>query len=383
MMRQLLSKTLLTLALLQSTTTAEPLRTFFGTNKGEGIYTATFETTTGSLSPITLAATTHTPGFLAIHPNQQFLYSTNAEFDTPNSGGVSAFRIHEDGSLTLLNKQPTLGRNACHLSIDTAGKSVVATNYSSGSVTAFQVLKDGSLSPADSTHPHAGSGEHANRQKAPHPHSAYVHPNNQYVYVPDLGIDKVMIYSLNSAKGTLSPAGHADVLGGSQGPRHMKFSNDGKQAYVLNELSLTLATYSVNTDTGQLDHIETISVFTDDNQQAVDTMSGAEIRIHPNGNLVYTSTRDLKGQGRDSISTFRRAQDGTLQLIANTPASVHFPRNFNIDPTGQWLIIAGQKSSTLAIFSIDKKTGALALKHTDIPFEEQPSCVEFLKSPDA
>lgn len=159
----------------------------------------------------------------------------------------------------------------------------------------------------------------------------------------------------------------------------MKFSADGHYAYVLNELALTVATFSVNPDNGQLDHIDTLSVFTKDNAAEPDTMSCAEIRIHPNGNWIYTSTRDLEAQGRDTLSTFQRTPDGTLQLIANTPASVHFPRNFNIDPTGQWLIAAGQKSSTLAIFSINPATGELTLKRTDIPFEGQPICVEFAK----
>ena len=369
-----------TLALLHSFVSAEQLRTYFGTSKSAGIYTATFDTATGRLSLITLATAIQSPGFLAVHPNQQCLYSTNAAFQKPNTGGVAAFRIHNDGSLTLLNKQPTEGRGACHLSIDATGQSVVAANYGSGNVAAFKILEDGSLAPSGSTHQHTGSGQHSKRQRAPHPHSAFIHPHNQYVYVPDLGTDKVMIYSLDSAQGALTPAGHADVPGGSQGPRHMKFSKDGKHAYVLNELSLSVATYSVNPGNGQLDHIETISVFTEGNAPELDTMSCAEIRIHPNGKWIYASARDLEGQGRDTLSTFQRTQDGTLKLIANTPASVHFPRNFNIDPTGQWLIAAGQRSSTLAIFSIAPTTGALTLKHTDIPFAGQPICVEFLSA---
>ena len=107
-------------------------------------------------------------------------------------------------------------------------------------------------------------------------------------------------------------------------------------------------------------------------------MTCAEIRVHPNGQWIYTSTRDLEDQGRDTLSTFKRAPDGSLSLISNTPAGVDFPRNFNIDPTGQWLIAAGQRSSTLAIFSIDPHSGMLTLHQSDIPFQGQPICVEFL-----
>tara|TARA_B110001469_G_scaffold43106_1_gene42546 strand:- start:11 stop:598 length:588 start_codon:yes stop_codon:yes gene_type:complete len=195
--------------------------------------------------------------------------------------------------------------------------------------------------------------------------------------VPDLGIDKVMIYSLDPERATLTLSGFADVPGGNQGPRHMKFSNDGTRAYVLNELSLSIATYSVNLKNGHLEHIDTQSVLT--HGSATKGMSCAEIRIHPSEQWIYTSSRDLDGQGRDLLSTFQRAADGPIKLIANTPAAVHFPRNFNIDPSGKWLIVGGQRSSTLAIFSINQDSGALTLKSADIPFEGQPTCVEFLQ----
>lgn len=368
-----------TLGILLSTLSAEQIRTYFGTGRGPdgAIHTATLDTHTGDLSAIRIAATIEFPGFLAIHPNQPFLFSTTAGFEKPNTAGVAAFRIHDDGQLTLLNKQPSHGISACHLSVDASGQTLVATNYRSGNVSSFQILKDGSLTPAISTHQHTGAAQHPKRQNAPHPHSIFIHPNNRYAYVPDLGIDKVMIYALDPAHGTLSPAGHADVPGGSQGPRHMKFSNDGKQAYVLNELSMTLATYTVNLENGQLTYIDSQSVWMDGGTP--EGMSCAEIRVHPNGNWIVTSQRDLNGEGRDSLSTFERKADGTLKLIANTAAGVHFPRNFNIDPTGRWLITAGQRSSTLAIFAIDPDTGALTLKQSDIPFEGAPTCVEFLK----
>lgn len=157
----------------------------------------------------------------------------------------------------------------------------------------------------------------------------------------------------------------------------MKFSSDGKFAYVLNELSLSIASYSVNIENGQLEYIDTQSVFT--NGVAAEGMSCAEIRIHPSEQWLYASIRDLAGHGRDALSTFQRAVDGSIKLIGSTPAAVYFPRNFNIDRSGKWLIVGGQRSSTLAIFSIHPDTGALTLKSADIPFEGQPMCVEFLQ----
>lgn len=379
MTRHTLSILLLPLALLITSLNAEQARVYFGTSNSPGIYTGELNTESGALSPLTLAAAIESPGFIAVHPNQQFLYSTTAGFDKPNHAGVAAYRINQDGSLALLNKLASEGKGACHLSVDATGQALVVAHYSSASATALKILPDGSLAHTGSVHQHSGSGTHPKRQKEPHPHSAFIHPNNQFAYVPDLGIDQVVIYRLDPTSGTITPAGHADVPGGSQGPRHMKFSNDGKQAYVLNELSLTVATYSVNLQNGQLDHVDTQSVFTNGNQQEFGTMSCAEIRIHPNGQFIYTSTRDLKGQGRDILSTFKRANDGSIELIANTPAAVHFPRNFNINPNGNWLIVGGQKSSSLAIFAIDPTSGALTLKQTDIPFDGGAICVEFLK----
>ena len=378
MTRNVFNKLLLPLALLSTFLPAKADRlVYFGTSQSEGIYTAEFDSEKGSLTPISLAAEIASPGFLATHPNQQYLYSTTAGFEKPNTGAVAAFRIHDDGSLSLLNKQPTLGRGPCHLSIDASGQTLIVANYSSGNVSAFPIRKDGTLAPASSTHQHTGSALDPNRQKEPHPHSVCIHPNNRHVYVPDLGIDKVMIYSLDPERAKLTLSDFADVPGGSQGPRHMKFPDDGKRAYVLNELSLSIASYSVNLKNGHLDYIDTQSVFT--NGIAAKGMSCAEIRIHPSEQWIYASIRDLNGQGRDLLSTFQRAADGSIKLIANTAAAVHFPRNFNIDPSGKWLIVGGQRSATLAIFSINQDTGALTLKSADIAFAGQPICVEFLQ----
>jgi 6-phosphogluconolactonase len=376
-LKHFISKALATLLLLTASLQADQTRVYFGTNKSAGIYTAQLDTADGTLSPLTLAAAIKAPGFIALHPNQQFLYATIIGFEKPNTSGVAAFRIKDDGTLDLINTLPSGGNGACHVSVDATGQSLVLAHYSSGSAAAFKINSDGSLVATDSLHTHTGSGEHPKRQKAPHPHSAFIHPNNQFVYVPDLGIDKVMIYRLSAEQGIITPAGHADVPGGSQGPRHMKFSADGKQAYILNELSPNVATYTVDFETGQLHYLDTDAVFSDGNTPEM--MTCAEIRLHPNGNFIYTSTRDLNQNGLDMLSTFKRSADGSLQLISNTPASVSVPRNFNIDPSGQWLIVGGQKSSTLAIFAVEPESGALTLKQNDIPFDGGAICVEFLK----
>lgn len=376
-LKHILPTALTALLFFTATLKAEHTRVYFGTSNSRGIYTSELDSESGSLAPLTLAAKIGSPGFIAIHPNQQFLYATTSGFETPNNAGVAAFKIQADGTLELINKLPSGGSGACHLSIDPTGQSLVVVHYSSGSTASFQILPDGALAATESLHAHSGSGEHPKRQNKPHPHSAFIHPYNQFVYVPDLGIDQIIIYQLSPELGTLTPIGSADVPGGSQGPRHMKFSPDGTHAYVLNELSLTVATYAVDLATGELLYLDSQSVFTD--SKTPDQMTCAEIRLHPNGRFVYTSARDLNETDRDTLSTFQRASDGTLELIDNTPANVSIPRNFNIDPTGRWLIAGGQNSSTLTIFSINPDTGELNLKQSDIPFDGGPICIEFIK----
>ena len=144
MTRNVFNKLLLPLALLSTFLPAKAARlVYFGTSQSEGIHTAEFDSEKGSLAPISLAAEIASPSYLATHPHQQYLYSTTTGFEKPNTGAVAAFRIHDDGSLSLLNKQPTLGRSACHLSIDATGQTLIAANNSSGNVSAIPIRKDG------------------------------------------------------------------------------------------------------------------------------------------------------------------------------------------------------------------------------------------------
>jgi 6-phosphogluconolactonase len=106
-------------------------------------------------------------------------------------------------------------------------------------------------------------------------------------------------------------------------------------------------------------------------------MLSAEIRLHPNGKFVYASNRDLTKQGRDSISVFTCYEDG-FQRLETVPAAVWMPRNFNIDPTGQWMLIGGQWSHDIAILKVDPSTGLLQFTGTRITFDGEPICIEFL-----
>lgn len=356
---------LIAMASFATTACAQTTRVYFGSSNSKGIYFSDLNVKTGTLTPPVLAAATEGAGFIAIHPNKQFLYAT----------GVSAFRINGDGSLTHLNTQVTQGRDCCHVSIDRTGQCLMAAYYENGAVASFQILEDGSLSEAKSFHQHPGAGAHPTRQTGPHAHSIFPNPANTHAYAADLGIDKLMIYALDPQAGTLTGAGFAEVPGGSMGPRHMKWSADGNYAYVLNELDLSISVFKPGKDAGSLEFIRTVPTL----PEGVDkeTMSGAEIRIHPSGRFIYASNRDLTDQGRDSISVFTRFEDG-FERLETVPAEVWIPRNFNIDASGKWLIVGGQQSNNLALFKVDPETGHIQYTGTTLPFEGSPICIEFL-----
>ncbi len=359
-------------ALSAPTAGAQTVRAYFGTD-GDGIYVAELDTASGTLAPPARAIEIGRPGFLAIHPNKRFLYTIAYGGPLGKQGGVAAMKIEADGTLSLLNAQSTEGRGGCHVGIDATGKCLMVAYYGSGSVASFRILEDGSLSEAQSYQLHEGSGSHPHRQDKPYAHSIIANPSGTYAYACDLGIDKVMIYRLDADRGTLAPAGEAAVPGGSMGPRHMKWSADGKHAYVLNELDLGVSLFKAARD-GQMEFVRTLSTLPED--VGKDKMTSSELRIHPNGHFIYAANRDTTGAGRDSITLFSCCEEG-FQRIETIPARVRVPRNFNIDPSGKWLLVGGQESHDVAVFGIDPANGKATFTGQRIPFPCGPICIEF------
>ena len=140
------------------------------------------------------------------------------------------------------------------------------------------------------------------------------------------------------------------------GPRHLKFGKDGKQIYVLGELTLTVVVGNLD-DQGLPTQSQVVKVMPEDRDSS--EMTCSEIRVHPNGRFLYTATRDLRGEGRDSLSVFKVLDDGQLKRIQVVSAECDIPRNFNIDPEGKWLLVAGQKSSEVPVFQV-REDGTLA-----------------------
>ncbi len=325
----------------------DKLRVYFGTytkaNVSEGIYTATLDLKTGVLTKPELAVVTGNPSFLAIAPSGKFLYAVG---EGGVGGGVSAFAINPDGKLTLLNRQEGGGKGPAHISIDSTGKHVAVANYGSGSVAILPIGEDGKLAPASSTIQHEGSSVNPARQKGPHAHSIYFDKTNKYVVSADLGLDKVLVYKFAAGKLTPNDPPSVSAKPGA-GPRHFAFHPDGKHAFVINEMDSTLTSFSWDEAKGTLTTIETLSTLPAEHKGN----STAEVVVHPSGKFVYGSNR-----GHDSIAGFA-FDGGKLKAIGHTPVGGKTPRNFNIDPTGQFLI-AGHQGSARA-----RKQGARISDH--------------------
>jgi len=355
---------------------AETIGVYFGTYTGgdspsRGIYQATLDVETGALSQPVLAAEATNPSFLEIHPNGRYLYTVS---ESGGAGSVGAYAIEPDGGLRLLNRQPSGGSGPCHVNIDPKGTTVLVANYGSGSVCAIPIQPDGRLADPTGFVQHAGSGPHSARQKGPHAHSVNLSGDGRFVFVADLGIDKIMIYRLDAAKGTMvanDPA-FASLKGGA-GPRHLAFAPGGRHAYVINELDCTITVFAYEPTSGALTSIQAVPTLPDDFRGS---STCAEVRVHPSGLFVYGSNR-----GHDSIAVYRvDPSTGMLTFIEHATAGIKTPRNFNIDPTGRFCLVANQGSDSVVVFRIDPSTGRLDPTDHRITVG-RPVCIRFLKRP--
>ena len=340
----------------------------------KGIHVSKFNAATGELSAPELAVETGSPSFLAIHPSKKYLYAVG-EMGTPGQkgGAVSAFRISQpDGRLTLINQVSSVGAGPCHISTDATGRMAMIANYGGGSVASYAIADNGALSESKTFVQHEGASVDPKRQKGPHAHSFNRSPDNRYGFACDLGLDKVLIYKLDPAAGTMTRQGHAAVPPGS-GPRHFAFHPSGKFAFVNNEMLMTVTTFAYDADKGALTEVETVSTLPEADRGKTG-LSTAETVAHPNGKVVYVSNRT-----HDTIAVFRcDPATGRLTLIQNAPAEGEIPRNFNLDPTGRWMIVAHQNSNTAALFKVDAESGKLTFTGKKIPVGGAV-CVRFLE----
>ena len=340
--------------------------TYTRTGVSKGIYRCLLDSDTGTLSVPELLCEIRKPSFLAFHPGKKCVYSVTEG----SLGSVTAFHVnHNTGKLDFLNKVHSGGEGPCHLTIDRSGNFLLTANYVSGSAAVLPVLPDGSLGEPVSVVQHSGYGMNSERQTAPHAHSINVSFDNRFVFVADLGIDKLMIYKFDTEKQSLTPAETPFFQADSgAGPRHFSFHPSGDYAYLINELDNTLYALSYDASNGRFERIQRVSILPDD-------FSGvslaAEVCVHPDGDFLYASNR-----GHDSIAVFAVNQvDGTIELRCFVTDGIDEPRHFNIDPTGRWLIVGSQDTDSIHLFRIgpDGIPVPTGISHT----VGQPICIKF------
>ena len=323
--------------------------TYTNKEKSKGIYTCVLDPETGKLGPVTLAAEAANPNFLALTPSGQFLYAVTEAMGS----SVAAFRVQADGSLAALNTLPAPA-GACHVWTDNAGHIVLVAGYGSGSIACFQTKPDGSLDKQTDSKQFAGSGPDAKRQTKPYAHSIYTDAENHFVYSCDLGTDSVWTFKFDPKDGKLAPNDPpASKVPPGSGPRHLAFNADGRFVYVCNEMGQSVTVFLRDAATGTLTSLQTVSSLPADFHPA-GMVTTAEIFCHPSGKWLYVSNR-----GHDSIAVYSIADDGRLTWLEDAPAQVKMPRGFAIDPTGGWLIAAGQDDNKIAVLKINQETGKL------------------------
>ena len=330
--------------------------TYTSKTDSKGIYSFHFDSGTGRLTSMAVAATTQDPSFLTVAPNEKYLYAVNerGDFDGKKSGAVTSYSLDpKSGKLTQLNQVPSGGADPCYLSFDQTGKYLLVANYTGGSVSTFPVAPDGRIEPAAAFVQHTGSGPNKERQEGPHAHFIASSSDNRFVFVVDLGLDEVAVYHFDPARGSLIP-NHPPFakLAAGAGPRHLAFHPNGKFAYVLSEVNSTVTAFAYDAQNASFSALQTLSTVPNDFSAHNDT---AEIVVHPSGKFLYASNR-----GHDSIAEFTiDPAQGTLTLAGDFPTQGKEPRNFAVDPTGKFLLAANQESNNIVVFGVDQSTGAL------------------------
>jgi 6-phosphogluconolactonase len=342
--------------------------TYTAGGQSKGIYCSSLDCDKGGLSVPELVCEIRKPSFLAIHPGGDFLYSVTEG----DPGRISAFRIDRDSKrLEFLNISPSGGRGPCYVTVSDNGKTLFVANYVSGSVASISLNIDGTLGEVVSIIQHSGCGPVEERQEGPHVHSVNLSPDNRFAYVADLGIDKVMIYSLNQATGGILKNGGLCYKGKpGSGPRHLTFHPNGKFVYLINELDNTVAVLLHNSEDGSLSEIQVISTLPDGSTEESKT---AEVKVHPNGKFLYGSNR-----GADSIVIYSIDSDsGKLTTVGFQDSGIDEPRHFNIDPSGRYCNLGNQDQDSIVLFEIDRITGEL-LPTGESQSVGKPICIKFL-----
>ena len=336
-----------------------------GNSKGIAVYR--FYTETGRLAYLSQIDNVSNPSYLAVSSNNKFVYAVNEN----DNGEVSSFSFEpKTGQLTFINKVSTLGGSPCYVSVDKNQKNLFVANYSGGNIAVLPLNEDGSIAPASMTLKDDGHGINKERQEKAHVHTAVLSPDEKYVLYTDLGTDKINITKYKGGKNNqIVPANPAFVsVKPGYGPRHLVFSNDKKYLYLITEMGSSVIVFDYNN--GKPKQKQDISLLPDGFKGAT---GAADIHISPNGKFLYATNR---GDAND-ISVFSiNPENGELTFVDRKSTGGKGPRNFVIDPTGKYLLVANQNSDNIYVFQLDEATGKLirVVSRIDVG---NPVCLKF------
>lgn len=333
----------------------------------QGIYVYEFNSKSGQLKRTYTVDSIVNPSFLTISPNGKYLYACT-ETKLPAQGSISAFKIDSTkGKVSFINKQTSAGKNPVYLTVHQSNRFVVTGNYSDGTVTVLPTQHNGSLDPPIQTIAFIDSSINKARQERSHIHSTVFSPQNDYLYLPDLGADKIRAFKFDTSQSEpmISADQYTVHTKPGSGPRHFTFHPNQKFAYSIEELSGTVVAYSYSN--GKLDSLQSIFSYS----QKLESYGAADIHVSPDGLFLYTTNR---GEQENTIAIFSiEPRSGKLKRVGHQSTYGNHPRNFTIDPTGKFMLVANQMTNNIIVFKRNKKTGLLS-KSQEINVS-RPSCL--------
>lgn len=319
-----------------------------GSSKGIAVYR--FYAENGRLAYLSQIDGVDNPSYLTLSKNNKFIYAVN-EVD---KGEVSSFSFEpKTGKMVLINKQPSEGANPCYIAVDKAQKNIFVANYSSGTVAVMPLGKDGSIGKATQTLHDNGHGPNKERQEAAHAHMSILSPDEKYLLYNDLGTDKVNVLRYKPSKDKpLEPSTPPFVsVKPGEGPRHLEFSLDKKHAYLVTEMGSNVIMFDY--DNGKLTQKQSITLLAEGFKGQT---AGAAIHLSPDGRFLYASNRL---ETNEIIVYAVNQQTGELTFVQRQSSFGKNPRDFAIDPTGKFMVVANQNSDSIYVFRIDTATGRI------------------------
>jgi 6-phosphogluconolactonase (cycloisomerase 2 family) len=348
----------------------------------EGIYRYRFDSATGQLGARPLQVVkSENPSWLTLNHDQTRLYvvNENGPGAKDDLGKVSAFvldpRSHDlkfSGQVLSRGDEPTFS------SLAKGEQHLFVANYAvhadpGGSLAVLAIDRKGDLTPVVQQETHPASNINHERQASSHVHSVVSSPDGRFVYVQDLGADKIFVYRYNTSKTShpLTAANPAAVdLPPGSGPRHLLFGADSKHAYLTLEMAGQVAVFDVNQ--GNLVRKQLVDLAAG---QDAEHKAGAALHFSADGKLLYVTNR---GKTNEILVFGVDGKSGQLNELQRRSVEGIEPREFSIDPTGKYLLIANQKSNQIVVLKRDPATGMLG-ETTQTFAIDSPSDIKFLR----